>query len=142
MASVTPKKRRTTLARQLKIKKTRQAAASESYSPFDVVDCATNIEANVRAHRREVAEGKQACATAIRDMDSVEEGPDLKDKLRQLAGMFRTLNEKYAELLQYTVKLEGAVELAINSRHQYALEIARGDVESASESALMSSVHR
>lgn len=98
-----------------------------------------DIKTNLVSHRRALESNAQACATAISDMS---EHTDDKDKLRQLEYMYRVLNDKYNELLQYTVRLEAATELAITSRHQYALEIARGDVESASPAALMSSVHR
>lgn len=137
--SAPPKKRKAPLARQLKIK---SQAASAAGPPFDVVECAMDIRANAVAHRREVSNATQACTAAIRDMEEVQEGPELKDKLRQLSGLFRVLSDKYSELLQHTVRIEAAVELAVSSRHQYAMEIARGDVESASASALMSSDHR
>lgn len=110
--------------------------------PFDVKEMALNVSARTKTHREEVESAAHACFDALRDANEVEEGPDMKDKLRQLTYMYKILAEKYTNLLEHTVRLEAAVELAITSRHQYAMEVIRGDVESASEDALLSSEHR
>ncbi len=136
------KKRKTPLARQLKPSKANNDLLVVSEAPFDILACATDIKDNLAAHRHDVETSAQACAAAARDVDEAEDGPDLKDKVRQLSYMYRILSDKYTELAKYTAQLEAATELAITSRHQYAMEIARGDTESNSTDALMSSVHR
>lgn len=139
MSAVRVNKRRAPLARQLKVRPKKESTIDDG---FDVVECAMDIRRATANHRRDVDESAQACAAAATSAVEDEQGRDLRDKLTQLGQMLRILSTKYDELLAYTVKLEAATELAITSRHQYAMQIAAGDTESASDKALMSSVHR
>lgn len=138
------KKRKAPLARQLKVKSNRTGddILVVSEAPFDVVACAFDIKDNLAAHRHDVDAAAHACAAAMHDVEEADETVDIKDKVRQLTYMYRVLADKYTELVKYTVQLEAATELAITSRHQHAMEVARGDTESSSADALMSSVHR
>ena len=112
------KKRKTTLARQLKVKRQEDSFDTFQDSSFDVVACAADIKTNMSNHRRALESNLQACTAALDDMESIDDHADVRDKIRQLEYMYRVLNEKYNELLQYTVRLEAATELAITSRHR------------------------
>lgn len=137
-----PKKSRASFARQIKVKSKRANidAEDEADFTFDIVECAMDIKHNTTAHRHDVDATLRACEAALEETES-DEG-DAREKLARLAPMYRALASRFNELLRYTVRLETATELAVTSRHQYAMQIAAGDTESASDVALMSSVHR
>lgn len=146
------KKRRQSLARQLKVKSVQECEEDHDAHGMEIIRRASNIRRTVSDHRRVVESSSQACEAAKRDIEAISgagRDQEVNDKIVQLNHLYKTLAEKYEALLKYSVELEASVELAITSRYQHAMLVAMGDTESASDgrdasysAALISSVHR
>ena len=129
--------------------KTTQKPSDLVFQNVDLVDCATNISQNTADHRRVVKRNLETCAQIKRDLKEVTAEGDIDEirmKIVQLKQLLQSIEQQYQPLLDNALKLEAAVSLYKTSVHQHALDVARGDTESASLEydglALMSSVHR
>lgn len=151
--SSTPKKRRSTLARQLKTTKIHETSHEDhELESIQVIRRATNIKRALSDQVRAVDSSRQACLSAKRDLEDISDSQDwneIKEKITQLNHLYRSLTEKYEALFKYTVDLKASTELSIVCHYQHAMTVAMGDTESASNggdpsysAALMSSVHR
>lgn len=146
------KKRRQSLARQLKVKSVQEHEEDHDACGLEVIKRASNIKRVTADHRRAVVSSSQACEAAKRDIDAITDSgrdQEINEKIAQLSHLYKTLAEKFEALVKYSVELEASVELAVSSRYQHAMTVAMGDTESASDgrdpsyaAALISSVHR
>jgi uncharacterized protein (DUF2252 family) len=151
--SSVPKKRRSTLARQLKTTKNHETTHDDHETEsIQVISRAKNIKRALADQVRSVDSSRQACLSAKRDLEDINDSQDLteiKEKITQLSHLYRALTEKYEALFKYTIDLKASTELSIICHYQHAMTVAMGDTESASDgrdpsysAALMSSVHR